>query len=379
MSIIKSMNRALATFCLAFAILNISSNNNNNKHHGHGLGFAAAATDAAAGGMNVGGEGGKGVVGFLNRLEGTVTQKTLWFYRYFGQNLNRNKIVGATVDTSCDYDDPKKIKFCPPVPQPPPHVVAAFEARKAANNKKKKTENKGGNNSSNNHYDDNHKGDEAATGQDESDATAVISPEALTKCLDNPEDPACLRLLAGDEKGSLKKNVGKPGFGAVASRTNYVTQMPTGTPTGTSVGLATQEPTRDDCYGNMLDGRFCTSEMPSISDSPTNIPKPKEEVPPGETAFFDQNKTHLQFTNGATLEVCVIEVENVYDSPKAEFGFPIELVSQTGSTITFKISQTWNMSDSIDYIHTVFIATPDVDQRLCVREEDVPFGPNDDE
>ena len=42
-----------------------------------------------------------GVSGFLNRLEGAVAEKTLWFYRHFGQNLNRNKIVGTAAENSC--------------------------------------------------------------------------------------------------------------------------------------------------------------------------------------------------------------------------------------------------------------------------------------
>jgi len=340
----------------------------------HG-GFASAADSSSSAGAKTTG-GVKGVSGtktgvanfLLDRLEGAAAQKTLWFYRYFGSNLNRNKIenLSQSVDTSCDYDDPTKIKYCPPVPGTPLHKgggggkLKKYTQMAAAGGEDGKAAESNPNMPNNNNKDGN-----------------IISPQDLIKCLDDPEDPDCLRLLQDPSfeakgSGSVAPRGSSGGVGEAAPRsTTYVTQMPT----GTSEGLATQEPTRDDCYGNMLDGRFCTSEMPSVSDSPTTVPMPTQEIPPGETAFLDQNKTELQFTNGASMGICEIDVHNVDDSPKAEFGFPIELISSDENTVTFSFAQTWKKTP-VDFIHTVYITG---EARVCDREDAVHFGPNNKE
>lgn len=336
----------------------------------HGGLVSAAASDSSSTGVKGVKSGTKGVANFLlDRLEGEAAKKTLWFYRYFGANLNRNKIdnLSQSVDTSCDYDDPTKIKYCPPVPGTPLHKAGGFAGIGA----KAKQAVGGG---------DNGKPAESNPNVPNDDNKDKISPQDLIKCLDDPEHPDCVRLLQDTSASGRGEVAPRPtdsaGRGEVANRqsTNYVTQMPT----GTSEGLATQEPTRDDCYGNMLDGRFCTSEMPSVSDSPTNVPTTTEEIPPGETAFLDKNKTELEFVNGATMGVCMIDVHNVDDSPKAEFGFPIELVSATESTVTFSLAQTWKRTP-VDFMYTTYIAPPDGENRLCVRSESVHFGPSNQE
>ena len=276
-----------------------------------------------------------GVSGFLEKLEGAVAEKTIWFYRHFGANLNRNKIVGASAENSCDYDDPEKIKFCPPAPGAP-HLV----------NQQKKTKGK-------------------PVVSDEK-TEEEISPLALTKCLDDPTDPDCVRLLQDDGRRKAEE---RAAASVAPKSTNYVTQMPT----GVNEGLATQEPTRDDCYGNMLDGRFCTSEMPSISEEPTVIPEPSEDIPPGETGFATANSTSLTYEDGSEVGTCTIDVHNVDDSPEAEFGMPLALVGSNGTTVKFKVNQNWKESP-VEYIHTVYIVPPDGEERECDRMEDVPFG-----
>jgi hypothetical protein len=281
-----------------------------------------------------------GVSNFLDRLEGAVAEKTLWFYRHFGQNLNRNKII-TSAENSCDYDDPAKIKFCPPVPVPP-HLAKQSAAAKRTSAKK-----------------------EATSAAKEEELYAGISPLALTKCLDDPTDPDCVRLLQDDEEDE------PDAAGSVAPRsTNYVTSMPT----GTSEGLATQEPTRDDCYGNMLDGRFCTSEMPSISEEPTVVPEPSADIPMGETAFTTADSSAMTFNDGSEVKTCMIDVHNVDNSPDASFGMPLSLVSSKGQTVTFEINQSWKQDSTVEFIHTVFITPPTGETRECDRLEQVPFG-----
>lgn len=290
-----------------------------------------------------------GIVNFLDQLENVVEDKTLWFYRYFGSHLNRNKIVGVSADTSCDYDDPEKIKFCPPMPKSP--FPDAKGQRKKISTAPKATA-KALTNTENEQ-------------QEEKDDLGGISPLLLTKCLDNPADPDCVRLLQDGTTQAASAEV-KP------KSTNFVTSMPT----GTSENLATQEPTRDDCYGNMLDGRFCTSEMPSISEEPTVIPRPTVQVPPGETAFTESQPTQHNFTTITSIPTCKIDIHNIDNSPNAMFGNPLALVgttNTTNTTVTFSLSQTWKRAP-VDYIHIVFLVPPDGEKRKCDQIKQVPFG-----
>lgn len=138
------------------------------------------------------------VANWLQNLHDIAERKSLSWYRYFGETLNRHRHHGRM---DCDYDDPDKIQFCPPEPRPPFHVKGRQKNispwRSSSTNDKDK----------------------------------ISSSSLPIKCLDSPNDPDCRRLLFGPP--------------------TFVYSMPT----GTRAPLATIEPTRDDCYGNMLDGK----------------------------------------------------------------------------------------------------------------------------
>ena len=73
--------------------------------------------------------------------------------------------------------------------------------------------------------------------------------------------------------------------------------------------IATEAPTRDDCYGNMFDGRFCASSMPSATDQPTKepsirhfVPANLEGSPDGETVDDDSVTPELSSTGGGKVD-----------------------------------------------------------------------------
>lgn len=91
--------------------------------------------------------------------------------------------------------------------------------------------------------------DEAATAT-AGMAAAPESPLVLfARCLDDPDDPACKELQGGS---------------SVRPRRLNRTPSPAGI-------VATTSPTKDDCFGNMIDERFCASSQPSLSDSPSFV------------------------------------------------------------------------------------------------------------
>ena len=97
-------------------------------------------------------------------------------------------------------------------------------------------------------------GDDAAVDGGASKASAESeSPLVLfARCLDDPDDPACRELQSG-----------------VQPPRRVVVESPT-----SARGLrriATDSPTKDDCYGNMVDERFCASTQPSLSIAPSAI------------------------------------------------------------------------------------------------------------
>ncbi|CAB9501807.1 expressed unknown protein [Seminavis robusta] len=160
---------------------------------------------------------------WLGNIQRSAEERSLLFFHLFGSYLNRNRFPDRL---DCDYDDPEKMQYCPPVAPPPKHIRMV---------------------------------DDGTTRQKRGKQRRNV--ETLpTKCLDNPEDPDC-RLLD-------QVNVHRSTLFTSAGR-----KWPTAAP------IATQEPTRDDCYGNMLDGRFCSSEQPTISEEPTIIQQPKTELP----------------------------------------------------------------------------------------------------
>ena len=91
---------------------------------------------------------GGGILGFLRSLEETVEKKTLWFYRFFGASLHPSKVNLAK---DCDYDDPNKIKFCPPALNPMAYANPNL-------------------------------------------ATSSAEESLPSKCLEDPDDPECIEL-----------------------------------------------------------------------------------------------------------------------------------------------------------------------------------------
>jgi hypothetical protein len=188
-------------------------------------------------------------------------------------------------------------------------------------------------------------------------------------------NPSAFTTGAGDEvsrPANANPSAFTAGAGGQVSRplgsTNYVTTMPT----GTSEGLATQEPTRDDCYGNMLDGRFCTSEQPTISEEPTVVMEPTHEIPPGDTGFQEDDGAPISYTNYGDVGMCVIDMFPVDKSPEPPYGNPIDLIStdSKAGTITFTYKQTWT-KDVVDSIYTVYVTG---EERACAHLKNVAFG-----
>jgi len=136
----------------------------------------------------------------------------------------------------CDYDDPVKRKYCPPVPVSP-FAVEAPAASVA---------------------------ETAASSADSPDAGAKksISAELIAKCLENPADPDCRQLDEDEEEAG---DVAAPAS-APASFLGRFLESDGGFPAQV---IKTEAPTKNDCYGLMLDPRFCASSMPSASFEPT--------------------------------------------------------------------------------------------------------------
>ena len=378
------------------------------------------------------------VSSFLNRLLGldsasaeeqkTFSEKTLYFYRFLSSNLSnigrssseendasndnnnpnsssniktsppkkslfrKNSVpVSSGADTACDYDDPAMLKYCPPVPPPPLHVQTGGNQRSGYYS----NTNNGRNSNPN------------LPPPVEEEERIPMTVDEMLVCLDDPNSPDCLRLLQKVEPKVVVGDVeDKPDDGAVESTSEAYGEVPDransqssdaaskNDPDGDDKGptpsdfisqmpsavadkpLATQEPTRDDCYGNMLDGRFCTSEMPSISEEPTVNPDAEEDIPPGETGF---QPPPLFYEEGAEVGICLIDFHPVDDSPVPEFGSPLTLVSadEKQNTVTFTVGQTWSDEHVMDYINTVYIVPPDGEIRECDQIRDVAYGPTE--
>ena len=138
--------------------------------------------------------------------------------------------------------------------------------------------------------------------------------EKQVNCLKNPDDPICAHLHQGMEnKSSVSQRKLPQGAGAVLDLSKTTDGDQSGSegqgaalgrqeavPTPVAVVLtpsapapapapapafgasflndfpasfiATSSPTRDDCYGNMIDPRFCQSSMPSSTIEPSEVP-----------------------------------------------------------------------------------------------------------
>ncbi|KAL3935184.1 MAG: hypothetical protein SGBAC_009240, partial [Bacillariaceae sp.] len=97
-----------------------------------------------------------GVWGFFCQLESRVERKTVWLFRFFGRRQEKKNIA-----QHCDYDDPNKIKFCPPVQVRNPRLAA------------------------------NHNPNLPYAGPKNSEAFP-------SKCLEDPDDSDCRRLTGTD-------------------------------------------------------------------------------------------------------------------------------------------------------------------------------------
>ena len=92
------------------------------------------------------------------------------------------------------------------------------------------------------------------------------SPLVLfARCLDDPDDPAC-KELQGNSQPLRQVIVTSP-----TSARGLNVRPP---------GLATESPTKDDCYGHMWDERFCASSQPSLSISPSYSGSNPPTLPP---------------------------------------------------------------------------------------------------
>lgn len=186
---------------------------------------------------------GDKVSSIIRSVPGVFERKSLAFFSHFGANLNRNKKDGRL---ECDYDDPAKIHMCPPIPPspfPPPPSTPVKE--KGAPSNDLPSRKKGG----------------AADDR----KTASIPADLIAKCLENPDDPDCVRLEeekseGGDALAPVQAPASAPA--AFLGGRFLETQFPANV-------VQTEAPTKNDCYGQMIDPRFCKSSMPSVSLEPT--------------------------------------------------------------------------------------------------------------
>lgn len=108
------------------------------------------------------------------------------------------------------------------------------------------------------------------------ESSAVTSLPSI--CLESPDDPVCEKLhwayYHEEYYTRGKKNAPPPEEGKVPSPAP-VSPSAANVPTVRYFPLATSSPTRDMCYGNMakfMHGKWCHSEMPSVSAEPSEQP-----------------------------------------------------------------------------------------------------------
>lgn len=214
---------------------------------------------------------GVGVLGFLRSLEITLEQKTSWFYRYFGQNVDPAKINRAK---DCDYGNSFNIKFCPPAfatnaPSQNPNMASGLSSHNTEHLSKENRD---------------------------------LFLSIPSKCLEDPDDPECrsLRTLADNALPGIGQNQQIPptqtsdtdtdaggieGVPSPAPNPNHA--FLTEPPSAPSGATATFSPTRNMCYGNHdsfkqagsrndemtnVRGKWCESSMPSVSLEPSASP-----------------------------------------------------------------------------------------------------------
>jgi len=215
---------------------------------------------------------GKGIFGFLRSLERTIERKTMWFYRHFGTNIDPSMIDRVRL---CDYNDASKIRFCAPasdelISTKNPNVYAKHET--LSNN--------------------------SPLSKNKSSFISIPS-----KCLRDPDGAGCRDLRSLGRIDTQLPGIGtmreEPGIGTMseeddihspveipsaAPHTNiFLTPVPSA-PIGAIVSYS---PTRYMCYGNHdsfkqagsrgdemtnVRGKWCESEMPSVSLEPSGSP-----------------------------------------------------------------------------------------------------------
>lgn len=260
--------------------------------------------------MNVrgaaGGMGGK-VSTIIHNIPGVVERKSLAFFSHFGANLNRNRKDGML---DCDYNDPAKIHMCPPIPAspfPPAHKSTSPSEK-------------------------------------EMSTSSSLSKDLVAKCLQNPNHPDCAVLdeFPEDEGG----NDGSAPVQAPASAPESFVdrflsgngQPQTSVPTQLPVKSAsTTAPTKNDCYGQMIDPRFCRSSMPSASLEPTDVGEDFTCEQHDDTPFMlvnPNNRVDMQ-------EKCGYEY------------LPITVRGRTERRILFTVEQTWHV-DELQWMSVVY-------------------------
>ncbi|GAX26865.1 hypothetical protein FisN_9Lu164 [Fistulifera solaris] len=158
--------------------------------------------------------------------------KEITFFSNFGTTLKRNKEKGRL---DCDWDHPEKVKHCPPV------AASPFFG--------------GG-------------------------GPPGAPPNDDVNCLRTPNHSLCRDLQSGTENVTKTETSsvvnGNTTDGTVKisiNATHNVSETEDAPNSFVAVFpvafVATEAPTRDDCYGNMFDGRFCASSMPSVTEEPT--------------------------------------------------------------------------------------------------------------
>ena len=215
---------------------------------------------------------GKGIFGFLRSLERTIERKTMWFYRHFGTNIDPSMIDRVRL---CDYNDASKIRFCAPasdelISTKNPNVYVKHETM------------------SNN----------LPLSKNKSSFISIPS-----KCLRDPDGAGCRDLRSLGRIDTQLPGIGtmreEPGIGTMSEKddihspveipsaaphTNiFLTPVPSA-PIGAIVSYS---PTRYMCYGNHdsfkqagsrgdemtnVRGKWCESEMPSVSLEPSGSP-----------------------------------------------------------------------------------------------------------
>jgi hypothetical protein len=273
------------------------------------------------------------VSGLMQTIPGVLERKSLSFFSHFGTNLNRNKMA---IRLDCNYDDPVRRKLCPPIvanPFPPNFAFPVEDEAKASAT--------GFANESDQEAVRESVETEVSSAFTSSNATTqsldplVHSNHALAqfaRCLEDPDDPECRELHRqnGPSKSFLATD--PPSAARADFRTLRGLQRGLNGDLKEDVddfGIATLAPTKDDCYGNMVDERFCASSMPSSTTAPTDIPlgNPLLPVTPVPTSCVDREDGEFIMVQGKQC--------STYET------LPIEVVRRGEDTVTFTVAQTW--------------------------------------